>query len=291
MAKKKRSSRSKRQAAARFPSLKFNWAGDPLSAATISYFDFLLNFPDDFKRFLRKSNGGTPDRADFTWQHPGRGPQESHVDRFFGIDTRPFGPDRGVDCIGAIVRFRDCLPQYCIPIAFVDRDDLLLTFVSGARAGQVWLKLGVPPLVGEEHDREEGLYFVADSFAAFLNLLTKPEDEYSPATFALDSPKVRGKQLEALLKSLGCKTFKYKGVLYSQTAPPPAWEWPKYKRSQADDPAFLSVEKNHTLGHASKFDERPKGHKMLRVDVTKSQRTSCLKELAEALGDAAVRLS
>ena len=111
----------------------------------------------------------------------------------------------------------------------------------------------------------------------------------APAAFALDSPGVRGQRLAAILKRAGCKQFKYRGVS-SSTPLPSAWVWPKFRRSQSRDPAFLSLEPNRVSGYASKFDERPVRHPILLVDVTQSQRSACLKELAAALGKSAVLL-
>jgi len=177
--------------------------------------------------------------------------------------------------------------MYALPIAYVDRDDLLLTFTFGKREGQIWLLRWNPPWADEEYDPEQHVFFVADSLIEFLHLLTTTDDPYDPSTLALDSPKIRGSQLDALLKSLGCKRFRYVGVK-SQTALPPKWEWPKYRRADEDLPAIMSLEKNHTYGYAPKCDERPKGHKMLQVNVTKSQRKQCMKELMDKLGDDAV---
>ncbi len=282
MAKKKRSRKPKTQA--RFPRLKCEWAGEPLTSATVNHFAHILNLTEDHQKLLRKTNGGTPDRVDFTWQSPNAEPQESHLDNFLGIDNRPFGPDRQADIISVTLSYRDYLPTSALPIAYVDRDNLLLTFTSGPRHGQIWLLIWSPPFTGEKYNCDDHVFFVADSLADFLNSLSKTDDPYDPATIALDSPKVRGKQLATMLKTLGCKPFKYKGVT-SQTALPPAWQWPKYRRTDEDSPAFLSVEKNHTYGYAPKCDERPTGHKMLRIDVTKSERRQCLRDLLELIGD------
>lgn len=135
----------------------------------------MLDLPDELKRFLLKANGGVPDRRYFTLHHPARGPEERHLDHFLGIDTGPFSADRMVDCIYVLIRFRDYLPSSSIPIAFVDRDDLLLTFSAGARSGQVWLKIWNPSLDTQEDDREADLFFVADSLVGFLNLLSATE--------------------------------------------------------------------------------------------------------------------
>ena len=125
-------------------------------------------------------------------------------------------------------------------------------------------------------------------FRCFWLLSTGCPTSIDRSPSALDSPRVRGKQFEAIVKLLGCKRFKYIGVGRSKPPPPPAWEWPKYRRSGEDElPAFLSVEKNNTEGYAPHFDDRPKGHKMLCVDVTESQRSACIRELSKALGEGA----
>jgi len=267
----------------RLPRLKFEFAGEPLTKAEIHYWALELNLTEQHQRLLLKSNGGIPDRPYFCRQSEDGETEQSIVDGFLGLDKRPFGPDRGTDCVAVLLRLRNELPSFSIPIAWVDRDDLLLTFHAGDRAGEVWrLRRSMLDI---DADADTAIEKVAPSLFEFLHLLTQADDPYEPITLALDFPKVRGKQLDAILKQLGCKVFKYPGVTYSQTPLPPAWQWPKYRRSESDAPAFLAVEKNLTYGYAPKCEARPPGHKMLRVDVSKTQRTACLKELQAALGD------
>jgi predicted DNA-binding WGR domain protein len=114
---------------------------------------------------------------------------------------------------------------------------------------------------------------------------------YQPVTIALDSDRVRGKRLAAVLKSLGCTKWRCPGVR-SNPPDPPAWHWPKYKNTRdVGGPAFVSVEKNKTYGYSPKFDVRRRGHEMLLVGVTKSQRAACIRELTDALGEGAVLLN
>jgi hypothetical protein len=187
---------------------------------------------------------------------------------------------------------RDELPRFSVPIGYSDGENILLLFTQGPREGEVWIKLWdeVSINVDDPGEPEDAVYFVADRFSEFLRRLYQPADKYGPVCFALDSPRVRGQKLAAILKSLGCKPFKYRGVS-SRTRLPAAWEWPKFRRSQSRDPAFLSVEPNKVYGYAPKFDERPIRHSILLVDVSESHRSACLEELEDAFGKAAVLLT
>lgn len=290
MAKANRAATSKKRKPGGFPPIRFSSVGERLTAAQINAVGGLIQIPDEFERFLLKTNRGTPDRHYFAY--PGC-TEDAHLDFFLGIDTRPLhDPRRQADCLSVLIQRRDVLPPLAIPIAFVDRDNLLLTFEWGPRHGQIWLKIWNPSPGFEPYDREADLHFVANSLTDFLHLLEKPIDEYRPAAFALDSPKVRGSQLEKLLKSIGCTKFKYKGV-YSSTPLPVIWNWPKFRQSFdncPDDirPASLTLEKNLTYGYSPKYAKRPKGHAILIVNVTEAHRKECLKELANAFGTDAV---
>lgn len=134
----------------------------------------LFGLPEAYRAFLRKHNGGVPDPNAFRWLHPSDGERRSHVDRLLGLDPRPLDdPRRNVDAVHVALKFRGFLPAYSLPVGFVDRDDLLVTFEHGPRLGQVWIKvLGELPVeVAPNPDPGAGLHFVAPSFTAFLNLL------------------------------------------------------------------------------------------------------------------------
>jgi hypothetical protein len=130
--------------------------------------------PDTFRAFLLRQNGGRPSPSAFTWHHPSEGKQSASVDKILGLDARP--PDdlsRDTDCIRMTLKLRDELPAWAIVIGNVNRDDWLLTFEDGPREGQVWLKYWdeVPATVDEPANPEAGVYRVAESFEAFLQLL------------------------------------------------------------------------------------------------------------------------
>ena len=269
--------------------------GPPLRESQLCVVERLLcpdagRLPREYRHFLLQHNGGTPRPSEFAWRHPTEGQASSHVDRLLGIDLAAFDLERSVDVLHVALAYRDELPRCSVPIGFVDRDDLLLIFVHGPREGQVWLKnwAEVSPLANEPGNPEGAVCLVAKTFAGFLRMLSQPADEYRPATFALDSPRVRGKSLDGILLSLGCKRYPYPGVTHSQRALPPAWHWAKYRQCQGRDPAFLTLEQNKVVGYAPQLDERPVRHKVLCVNLTESQRGACLRELAAAMGESAV---
>lgn len=292
MARKKAAKRPAR----RVPRLTFSFPGEPLTKRQLHQVDDLLgSWPllPDFERFLLKYNGGTPDPAlYFDRRPPTEGDRRSHLDDLLGVDPGRLDDGR-FDCIRCTMQRRSDLPRHALAIGFVDRDDLLLLFTGGPRKGQVWL-LSWNQIVGphpDPVDPETAISFVAETFGDFLASLYRLPDQGPPLAFALDAPRVRGKRLAELLKTLGCKKWRYKGVAYSATPLPPQWEWPKYRRSGEDEhPAVVSVEKNKTYGYSPKFDERPPRHQVLLVNVTASQRKACARELAAALGESAVRL-
>ena len=274
--------------------VSFSDVGKPLSKVQLAAVEDLLSpfkLPKDYRQFLLDYNGGTPDPADFYWQHPSEGKRPARVDELLGIVLAPFDEKRRIDCIYAAMTLRDDLPRFSVPIGYADRDNILLLFTQGPREGEVWIKIWdeVSVEVDDPSDPEDAVYFVADRFSEFLRSLYRPADEYAPAAFALDSPGVRGQKLAAILERVGCKQFKYRGVS-SSTPLPPAWEWPKFRRNQSRDPAFLSLEPNKVYGYAPNSTERSVRHPILLVDVTESQRSACLKELAGAFGKSAVLL-
>jgi hypothetical protein len=272
----------------------FHDVGKRLSAKQLRAVEHLLcplspGLPLDYRRFILKYNGGRPEPAHFRWRQSGGEWQTSQVYAFYGIDPGRLD-ESSLDCVRSTLQYRCWLPRDAISIASLELSgNLLLLYTAGPREGQIWYSNASDFL---DVDPELAVSFVAKNFARFLELLHQPvvRDPYEPKTFALDSPRVRGQRLEAILKSIGCKRKKYPGIS-SQTPLPTAWHWPKYESTQdVGGPAFLSVEKNRTYGYAPQFDERPAGHKMLCVNVTKRQRSKCLRELATALGEGAVLL-
>jgi len=152
--------------------MPFRHTGAKITTGQLSELAFLMNLPRELKRFLMWRNGGTPERRHFTWQHPDRGPESSRVDRFFGLDAGPFDARRNNDMVWAILRFRDWLPRWSIPIAFVDEDSFLVTFPMGdGREDQIWLKEWCHDGPDIHADPDADCYFVAPSAPEFVTML------------------------------------------------------------------------------------------------------------------------
>jgi hypothetical protein len=270
--------------------LSFSDTGRPLTQRQLTQFELLCiddKLPDDYRRFLLKHNGGSPIPDQFQWRRS-RENRSASLDRLLGVDPGRLDEPRGLDVVNAILRWRDELPRFSIPIGVVDRDDILLLFTFGPRRGQIWIKdwEQVSPTVDKPTDAESAVYFVAGSFTDFLGMLHKPPDEADgddgPVLFALDSTKVRGGQLKKILKKLGCHVFRYPGVT-PRSGLPPAWQWSKYQMDRTN-PAMLALLTNKSRYSDTNTDARPAGHKLLRVFVTKRHRAQLIEDLSTALG-------
>lgn len=250
-----------------------------------------VRLPLDYRRYLLKTNGGIPKHVHFARKYNTGEKQLGVLVRFLGISSNldADNPQRGV--AEETLRLRAWIPGDSILIGWVEPDDLLLLYVSGVRSGEVWLRSSLE--TSGHGSLEQSLHFLAKSFTAFQKLLMTPrqDDPYSPGSIALDDASVRGTKLAKILESLGCQRYDYPGVISSTPRLLPAWTWPDYQNVRdPGGPAFLHLEKNRTLGYAARFDARPAGHPILRISVTKRQRSACIKTLLTALGPGAVLL-
>lgn len=296
MAKRSRKSDVRAKLDAALARVEFKRGAPPISAEELNQlvgFFCQFNLQPDHLAFMEKQNGGDPHPGIFKWHHPQKGKQESRVYSMFGLDPRsPADISRGADCISWTLNLRDELPRSSYVIGYADRDDPLLSFEHGPREGQIWIKHWdeVSPLVEKPSTPEDGLYFVAGSFTDFLGLLYRSDDDLSPAAIALDSKRLRGRSLKAILEKLGCTPESYDFVEYSATKLPPMWHWTKYRSMVRGLKASLKVEKNKTFGYAPKFDQRDVGHPILCVSVHPRDQAKCIGELMAALGNGAVLL-
>jgi SMI1 / KNR4 family (SUKH-1) len=146
--------------------------------------------PADFQEFLLNHNGGTPDKGYFEAPHH---PGTTWVDEFLAFDQHLATPTKRA-AAGSVAfmhhAFGEFVPDDCLIVGVVARDNLLLLRVRGDHRGQVDLKvmdeLG-PPLASREcgKDKERGVHSVASSFAAFLEML-HDEDAYFRETLRED---------------------------------------------------------------------------------------------------------
>jgi SMI1-KNR4 cell-wall len=120
------------------------------------------SFPEQYKNFLLRNNGGRPEFQKFS----GLGED----DGFFGILSWFFGlhPDDPNDLIANIERFSDRIPNNMIPIASDPGGNLVVLSVEGKDKGKVYFW-------DHEEEADEGeiptydnLYLVANDFDDFL---------------------------------------------------------------------------------------------------------------------------
>lgn len=158
-----------------FPRATFESVGPKLTARRISEIAGLMELPQGYERFLMWRNGGRPRKCYFDWSHPRDGAVTSRLDRLLEVNPDARGT---MDCIDCILRFRNWLPRWSVPIGSVDEDSFLLTFHWGdPRIDEVWLKRWYhedPDASGPEED----VYHIADSLPEFLAMLHDRAPEY-----------------------------------------------------------------------------------------------------------------
>lgn len=158
-----------------FPRATFESVGPKLTARRISEIAGLMELPPGYERFLMWRNGGRPRKCYFDWTHPRDGAVTSRLDQLLEVNPDARGT---MDCIDCILRFRNWLPRWSIPIGSVDEDSFLLTFHWGdPRIDEVWLKRWYhedPDASGPEED----VYHIADSIPEFLAMLHDRAPEY-----------------------------------------------------------------------------------------------------------------
>jgi len=156
--------------------------GSKLTPACIKALETQLGrkLPKDYRAFLLKYNGGSPDKAHFYVRTTG---YPTWVDYFHSVDEHLAEPSPQADPETISFKhhaFGDVVPEDCLIIGMVCTYDLLLLRLGGKRRGHVALKVIEPNeyLVGNwgKH-KERGVYGIAKSFTEFLEML-KPEDAF-----------------------------------------------------------------------------------------------------------------
>jgi len=229
-----------------------------------------VKLPEDYRKFLSKHNGGVPDKGIFKIKGC---TEEFWLDELFAVDA---DEESQPDIPLITSTHGKFVPNDCLIIGTVCRDDLLLMRLKGKHRGRIELKR-----MDVSNDPAKGVCLVAKNFKGFVASLYRGSDDFEPASFALDHPSVRGQKLAKVLRAIGCRK-KHQQLV---------WLWPKYQGRWKDSPVWLEIEKNKTYGYSPKFDQRPSGHRMLLVTVTARHRADCLRELANALGKGAALLS
>ena len=124
-----------------------------------------VRFPDDYRRFLLRTNGGRPDPACLRFDFAGES-DEFHVHFFFGVDD----PVTSCDLLRNAEITRETRTREVLPIARDDYGCLFYLVVRGLHVGRV-LFGGLP------QDGVVSYQPVADSFDAFLEMLEEPRQE------------------------------------------------------------------------------------------------------------------
>jgi hypothetical protein len=267
----------------------FTDCGPPLKeiqfSAAVNMLFSLSGTPDDYLRFLRRTNGGAPKPSYFQYERDGTVETE-RVYRFLSVEPDPMNAPVGLQLVGATLNYRSALPRHAALIGVTEDDKLLLLYLWGDRAGQVWLIY--PEGIDPEGDLDQSCDFIAKSFTAFLRMLYTPPPDWMNLLFALDGKDVRGNSLAAKLKAAGCTR---RGNISGYRGSWPAWQWHKYKVSRVDDvPASVASVRNGKPGWAIPSKQRPLGHPLLHVTVSVDHADACCDEMAMALGDGAVLL-
>lgn len=149
--------------------MKIEQSLEPISKETLLSLEqkFNFTFPNDYKEFLLKYNGGIPSHQYFSTMD---GKIEEILSRFFPVSSND--KDNVVDEIEGIT-LSGQLPSDLIPIAItLGEDDRVVLAINGKNYGKVFHWAW-----SEENDNHNASYdyvhLVADSFDSFLEKLTE----------------------------------------------------------------------------------------------------------------------
>jgi hypothetical protein len=155
--------------------MKYSLSLAPVDENDIKAFEleFNVHFPDDYRDFLLKQNGGRPDRKDF--DVPGFG-QTGFVNDLYGIKK---GEYREECSVGTLDDFCKILDSDRIPKGFVSigdngsGDQILLATPDSGVNGVFFFDHENEPYDNDGLRWEEygNIYKVADSFTEFLESL------------------------------------------------------------------------------------------------------------------------
>lgn len=164
MAKKKK----RRQPA--WKSVQFKRKRKPASETVLG--SYPVDLTDGLYDFLSWQNGGVPVKPCFRMDCPEVGETVGIVEQLYGVGTRD------EDIAEAILRYRDDLPRWSVPIGRADDESFLLTFAYGDRLGEVWYRIWLHDGDMESHERDDLSEdcFVAKSLDTFFaGLMTEEE--------------------------------------------------------------------------------------------------------------------
>lgn len=162
--------------------LKLQRSGRPLTAISLKRAEKELGitFPAEYRRFMLKHNGGVPEPGYFLYKHAKSGKKHSTwVDELCRITTSKIDSLslRGQnEMVARCAAEGSPVPDGAFTFAYGPGSSLLI-LTTGARKGQVWLKLWdeVDSDPDSKPDPKQGMHRVAASFDKFLAILCDEE--------------------------------------------------------------------------------------------------------------------
>jgi hypothetical protein len=137
---------------------------EPVSLVEILIFEKKIgkNFPDSYKNFLLKYNGGHPKFNVFSYQING-GFLESAVHYFLGLTD-----DDSDSLEENLAAYQGRLPNDCFPIAYDANGNLILLALEGANREKVYFWDHENEVDEGEEPDYRNVYLIANSFDEFL---------------------------------------------------------------------------------------------------------------------------
>lgn len=129
-----------------------------------------LKFPDDYRAFFLKFNGGSPSPRFFNFKGSEKG---SEILGFFGFGSRR-------DVMSEIAMFYGRLPRRFFPVAADAGGNLICISMAGDDYGKIYFwdhDREAEPDDGESPETVDNITLIADSFDEFLNGLHELEEE------------------------------------------------------------------------------------------------------------------
>lgn len=146
--------------------IKFESTGPAVTADTVSAFEAALpgRLPDDYRDFLRTTNGGRPEP---NWLPPERPGESLDIAEFLGLDVSEYSRS----LVQTRQVFTDRIPDHLLAVASANGSTKVCVSLSGDDRGSVWFydtALEVEPEDGQDPDLLVRLF---DSFTEFFAAL------------------------------------------------------------------------------------------------------------------------
>jgi hypothetical protein len=124
--------------------------------------------PEDYKRFLLKTNGGEPERKVFTFHRKNGRVDEGAVWRFIGLED---GSEQDLRYFTGVFLEGNRIPRDLFPIGNGGGGNLILIGASGPRAGRIYFWDHNWEAEEGDSPTDDNVYPVADNLESFLSSL------------------------------------------------------------------------------------------------------------------------